>query len=176
MNPRPPGYEPDELPDCSTPRYPSKALRSDGKNNYSTFRRACQPVRQKFPDTLQRARPPARTVRAAPVVPPPTSQSRGTAPAKPSRQKISIAVVPPAPPTSQSRGTAPAERRKSPRPQNRPDAKPASSPPAPHFARKRRGCPAAAAPSFAGDQALILRMAIAVTCVGAALVPAVALS
>ncbi len=21
MNPRPPGYEPDELPDCSTPRY-----------------------------------------------------------------------------------------------------------------------------------------------------------
>ena len=61
-------------------------------------------------------------------------------------------------------------------PQNRPDAKPASSPPAPHFARKRRGHPAAAAPSFAGDQALILRMAIAVTCVGAALVPAVALS
>ena len=45
------------------------------------------------------------------------------APAKPSRQKISLAVVPPAPPTSQSRGTAPAERRKSPRPQNRPDKK-----------------------------------------------------
>ena len=151
-----------------------KRFRSDGKNNYSTFRRACQPVRQKFPDTLQRARPPARTVRAAPVVPPPTSQSRGTAPAKPSRQKISIAVVPPAPPTSQSRGI---RARRAPKgPQNRPDAKPASSPPAPHFARKRRGHPAAAAPSFAGNQALILRMAIAVTCVGAALVPAVALS
>ena len=187
------------------------------------------------------------TVRAAPVVPPPTSQSRGTAPAKPSRQKNSLAVVPPArphhkvaasrppsaekararktvqtknqhrgrspgPATSQSRGTAPAERRKSPRPQNRPDKKSVSrsfprprphhkarhprpqgaenarktapvqnrltvaSPSPPRFARKRRGHPAAAAPSFAGDQALILRMAIAVTCVGAALVPASALS
>ena len=94
--------------------------------------------------------------------------------AKPSRQKISIAVVPPAPPTSQSRGI---RARRAPKgPQNRPDAKPASSPPAPHFARKRRGHPAAAAPSFAGDQALILRMAVAVTCVGAALVPASALS
>ena len=218
MNPRPPGYEPDELPDCSTPRYPSKAIRSDGKNNYSTFRRACQPVRRKFPDKLQRARPPARTVRAAPVVPPPTSQSRGT---------------------------APAERRKSPRPQNRPDKKSASRsfprprphhkvaaprPPSAEKARARktvqtknqhRGrspgsahitksrhprspsaerptkpsrcktgiqsprpplCTQKARPpcgsraSFAGNQALILRMAVAVTCVGAALVPASALS
>ena len=49
--------------------------------------------------------------------------------AKPSRQKISIAVVPPAPPTSQSRGI---RARRAPKgPQNRPDAKPASSPPAP---------------------------------------------
>ena len=56
----------------------------------------------------------------------PAGAPKKPATAKPSRQKISIAVVPPAPPTSQSRGTAPAERRKSPRPQNRPDKKSAS--------------------------------------------------
>ena len=51
MNPRPPGYEPDELPDCSTPRYPSKAIRSDGTNNYITFQCPCQPLCASFSQT-----------------------------------------------------------------------------------------------------------------------------
>ncbi len=51
MNPRPPGYEPDELPDCSTPRYPSKAIRSDGTNNYITSQRLCQPLCASFSQT-----------------------------------------------------------------------------------------------------------------------------
>ena len=30
LNPRPLGYEPNELPDCSTPRHPNISLRSSG--------------------------------------------------------------------------------------------------------------------------------------------------
>ena len=94
--------------------------------------------------------------------------------AKPSRQKISLAVVPPA---------RPHHKVAAPRP---PSAeRPAKSlrcktgltvvPPAPLCAQKARP-PCGSRASFAGNQALILRMAVAVTCVGAALVPASALS
>ena len=198
MNPRPPGYEPDELPDCSTPRYPSKALRSDGKNNYSTFRRACQPVRQKFPDTLQKTRRSARPTRdgSAPTIASPgcTQKARHsrpqiaekacdgkTAPIKTRSSSLSrLASL-----TTPSFFPLCTQKARHPRPQGAENARKTApvqnrltvaSPSPPRFARKRRGHPAAAAPSFAGDQALILRMAIAVTCVGAALVPAVALS
>ena len=198
MNPRPPGYEPDELPDCSTPRYPSKAIRSDGKNNYSTFRRACQPVRRKFPDTLQKTRRSARPTRdgSAPTVASPgcTQKARHsrlqiaekacdgkTAPIKTrssSLSRLASLTTPVILPAlhAKSAAFAPAERRKC--PQNRSGAKPAHGripQPSPLCTQKARP-PCGSRASFAGDQALILRMAVAVTCVGAALVPASALS
>ncbi len=55
LNLRPPGYEPDELPDCSIPRY----MRSSELNYNSTHRRSCQVQKQAFsrPDSPASARP-----------------------------------------------------------------------------------------------------------------------
>ncbi len=44
MNPRPPGYEPDELPNCSTPRYFRQLV------YYNTGRGNCQAMNYKTPD------------------------------------------------------------------------------------------------------------------------------
>ena len=172
MNPRPPGYEPDELPDCSTPRYPSKALRSDGKNNYSTFRRACQPVRQKFPDTLQKTRRSARPTRdgSAPTVASPgcTQKARHSRPqiaekacdGKTAPIKTRSSSLPRlASLTTPSFFPLCTQKARHPRPQGAENARKTApvqnrltvaSPSPPRFARKRRGHPAAAAPLSRG--------------------------